>query len=46
MSSCNKYNPFSIFSFLRTATRTRTKRTNNRRKTMKGGWRKGSGKNK
>ena len=48
MSSCNKcdkYNPFSIFSFLRTTTR--KKRTNTRRKTMKGGWRKpGSGKNK
>ena len=42
---CDKYNPLSFFSFLRTATR--KKRTSNRRKTMKGGWRKpGSGKKK
>lgn len=46
---CDKYNPFSVFSFLRTATRTHKQRSSrsNSRKTMKGGWRKkGSGKNK
>lgn len=37
---CDKYNPFSIFSFLRTDTRKYKKRSSNFRKTMKGGWRK------
>ena len=46
---CDKYNPFSVFSFLRTATRKNKNqnRSSNPRKTMKGGWRKpGSGKKK